>query len=182
MDPNIYQTARGGENRMPNTSLLVVIDESTASERAVSYVAQIIGGRKGFRVCLAHPLPELPASLIEHGGAENPTEEKVLDSELRAEQKDWVAEAKKKAEPALNGARAVLRNAGLTAGSIEERFSFPAQGRARSEDILELAKESKCDTVVVGSESPSWPEQLVGKNPVEELIRRGKGFTIWVVE
>jgi hypothetical protein len=70
---------------MPNTNLLVVIDESRASERAVSYVAHIIEGRKGFRVCLAHTLPELPASLIEHGGAENPVEEKELDSELRAE-------------------------------------------------------------------------------------------------
>jgi nucleotide-binding universal stress UspA family protein len=167
---------------MPNTSLLVMIDESSASERAVSYVAQIIGGRQGFRVCLAHALPELPASLIEHGGAENPAAEKKLDSELRAEQKDWVAAAKKKAEPILSGARAVLRNAGLTASSIEERFSFPAEGRARGDDILELAKESKCDTVVVGSESPSLPKRLLGDDPVDELIRRGKGFTIWVVE
>ena len=167
---------------MPNTNLLVLIDESRASERAVSYVAQIIEGRKGFRVCLAHALPELPASLIEHGGAENPVEEKRLDSELRADQKHWVAAAKEKAQPVLEGARAILRNAGLNPSAIEERFSFPAEGRARGDDILELAKETKCDTVVVGSESPSWPKKLLDNDPVEELIRRGKGFTIWVVE
>ena len=166
---------------MPNTNLLVVIDESKASERVLSYVAQIVEGRRGFRVCLAHALPELPASLIEHGGAEDPVEEKKLESELRAEQQRWVAAAKEKARPILDGARDILRHAGLNPSAIEERFSFPAEGRARGDDILELAKESRCDTVVVGSESPSRPK-LHLDDPVEELLRRGKGFTIWVVE
>lgn len=37
-------------------------------------------------------------------------------------------------------------------------------------------------TIVVGSESLSKWRQLLGTDPVEELLRRGKGFTIWVVE
>lgn len=83
---------------------------------------------------------------------------------------------------ALKRARTVLRKGGVAAASIEERFCYPAEGRARGDEILELAREQKCHTVVVGSESLSWLKQLLGNDPVEELLRRGKGFTIWVVE
>jgi hypothetical protein len=41
---------------MSISKLLVVVDHSLASMRAAAYVAQILGGRRGFRVCLAHTL------------------------------------------------------------------------------------------------------------------------------
>ena len=167
---------------MRTTRLVVVIDESKASKRAVSYVGQIVGRRRGFKVCLAHTLPELPASLIEYGSARNPEDEKKLEAELHAEQKHWVVAAREKAQPALNRARAVLRKPGMADGSVEEGFCYPGEGRARGDEILELARERKCHTVVVGSESLSWLKQLLGNDPVEELLRRGQGFTIWVVE
>jgi len=166
---------------MRNAKLLVVIDESEASKRAVSYVAGIIGGR-GFKVCLAHTLPEIPAHLIEHGGAEDPGEEQKLEGELQSDQNQWVVAARKKAQPILARARAVLRKAGLTASSIEERYLDPAEGRARGDEILEVARERKCQTIVLGSESLSRWRQLLGNDPVEELLRHGKGFTVWIVE
>ena len=167
---------------MRNTKLLVVVDESTASKRAVSYVARMVGRRRGFRVYLVHALPELPASLIEYGGAKTPEEANKLETEFHAEQKRWMLAAKEKAQPVLNLARAALRKSGLAAGAIEGLFCYPADGRARGDEILELARERKCHTVVVGSESLSWLRQLLGTDPVEELLRRGKGFTIWIVE
>jgi len=167
---------------MRKTKLLVVIDGSQASKRAVSYVAGIIGRGRGFKVCLAHTLPEIPAHLIEHGGAENPGEEEELERELHSDQNQWTVAAKKKAQPVLARARTVLSKAGLTAKSIEERYFDPAEGRARGDEILELAIERNCSTIVVGSESLSRWRQLLGNDPVEELLRRGKGFTVWVVE
>ena len=162
--------------------LLVVIDESEASKRAVSYVARIIGRRRGFKVCLARTLPEIQAALIEHGGAENPEQEEKLEAGMHSEQRQWILAAKEKAQPALTSASAVLRKAGLTASSISERFCYPADGRSRGDEILELASEQKCHTIVVGSESLTRWRQLLGNDPVEELLLRGKGFTIWVVE
>jgi nucleotide-binding universal stress UspA family protein len=167
---------------MRSTRLLVVVDENKASNRAVSYVAKVIGRRRGFKVCLLHTLSEIPASLIEYGGAENPKDEERLDGELHAEQKHWVRAAQEKAQPTLTRASAVLRKGGLAANAIEERFCFPADGRARADEILDLAKKHKYRTVVVGSESLSWLRQLLASDPVEELLRRGKGFTIWIVE
>jgi len=40
----------------------------------------------------------------------------------------------------------------------------------------------RCDTVVIGRKSLSWLGDLIHGDPAEELIRQGKGFTIWVVE
>jgi nucleotide-binding universal stress UspA family protein len=167
---------------MRTTKLLVIVDESKASKRAVSYVGQMVGRRRGFRIFLAHPLSEIPASLMEYGGGKNPDEERKLDAELHAEQKHWVFAAQEKAQPDLDRAVSGLRKAGLAAGAIEAKFCYPADGRARGDEILDLARKHKCHTVVVGSESLSWLRQLLGSDPVEELLRRGKGFAIWVVE
>ena len=58
--------------------LLLVIDGTSTSERAVDYVADVIGGRRGFRVILAALLPAMPVRLLEFGGAEDPdTEDKL---------------------------------------------------------------------------------------------------------
>lgn len=167
---------------MRSTRLLAVVDETKASKRAVSYVAQIVGRRRGFKVCLVHTLSEIPASFIEYGGAVSPDEEAKLDADLHAEQKHWIVAAQEKAQPTLTRASAVLRKGGVAANAIDERFCFPADGRARADEILELASKHKCHTLVVGSESLSWLRQLLGSDPVAELLRRGKGFTIWIVE
>ena len=50
---------------MAITKILVVVDKSLASMRAVTYVARVLGGRRGFRICLAHTLPSLPAAMME---------------------------------------------------------------------------------------------------------------------
>ena len=41
---------------MRTNKLLVVVDESPATKKALEYVAQIAAGRKDFRISLAHSL------------------------------------------------------------------------------------------------------------------------------
>ena len=164
------------------TKLLLVIDETAASKRAVAYVARIVARLRDFRVCVAHTLPFLPAHLIEYGGARSPAEEKELKTELHAGQKRWIAQAKEKAQPALDRACATLHKAGLGTKAIETKFCFPAEGSATGDEMLVFAHEHKYHTVVVGRDSLSWWRQLLGVDPVEDLVRHGKGFTIWVVE
>ncbi|MGH9561669.1 MAG: universal stress protein [Terracidiphilus sp.] len=165
-----------------NTKLLLVIDETRASKRAVAYVASIVSRLRDFHVCVAHTLPFLPAHLTEYGGARNLADEEKLKTELHAGQKRWVAEAKEKGQPALNRACATLHKAGIGTKAIETSFCFPAEGPATGDEILAVARARKCHTVVVGREALSWWRQLLGVDPVEELVRRAKGFTIWVVE
>ena len=171
-----------GDSQKRRNRLFVVVGETEASKRAVSYVAQIVGRRRGFKIRLVHNLSGIPASLIEYGGAKNHDEEEKLDAPLHSEQKHWIFAAQKKAQPVLTRASAVLRKGGLAANAIEERFCFPADGRARGDEILELTRKHKCHTVVVGSASLSSLKQLLDSDPVEDLLLHGDGFAIWIVE
>ena len=59
--------------------ILVAVDDSKASMRAVSYVASIIQARRKYAVCLLHVLRPLPPELMEFGGSEDPEEEEKLE-------------------------------------------------------------------------------------------------------
>ena len=167
---------------MAITKLLVGVDNSLASMRAVVYVAQILGGRRGFRVCLAHALPSPPAGMMEFGGAEDPQKEEWLEARLRASRHLWVSATKKKLSGSLDLAYANLRRAGFARGEIEVHFCYPSDRRNVPKEILTLARERGCHTVVVGRRSLSWLRAHLQTNPADELVRLGKGFTNWVVE
>jgi nucleotide-binding universal stress UspA family protein len=137
--------------------LLVVVDESQASKRAVAYVAKIVGRQRGLRICLVHILP-------------------------KDNQQPWLAGAKKAAQRAFGMAAATLREAGVLASALDVQFSEGVEGLGAAERVLDLARTRRCGTVVVGRESVSWFRKLMTGNLAAELVRRGKGYTIWVVE
>jgi hypothetical protein len=170
---------------MAITKLLVVVDNSLASMRAVAYVAQILGGRRGFRICLADTLPSPPAGLTEFGGAggaEDPQKEEWLEARLRGSRQLWVSATKKKLSGSLELAYADLRGAGFARGEIEVHFCYPSDRRNVPKEILTLARERGGHTVVVGRRSLFWLRAHLQTNPADELVRLGKGFTTWVVE
>jgi nucleotide-binding universal stress UspA family protein len=164
------------------TKLLVVVDNSLASMRAVAYVAQVLGGRRGFRICLAHTLPSPPAAMMEFGGPEDYGKEEWLESRLRASRHLWASTAKRKASGSLIVAYAKLRRAGFARAEIEVHFCSPSDKKNAPQEILRLARERDCETVVVGRRSLSWLRELLHTNPADEIVRLGKGFTTWVVE
>src|SRR5580700_2625338 len=112
---------------MLDTRLLIVVDESAASERAVKYVSKFVAKRRGFHICLVHILPPLPPRLLEHGGAEDPAKEARLEADLKSEQRRWTSDAKKKLQKVLDKARAILQKAGTPAGAIQTLFCEPEE-------------------------------------------------------
>lgn len=93
-----------------------------------------------------------------------------------------MAAAKEAAHSFFAGACATLRAAGVPAKTIETRFIDPASGASVAERVTHLARSRKCGTVVVGRQAVSWFRELAGGDLAEELVRCGKGVTIWVVE
>ena len=77
-----------------DSRILLVLDDSEIALRAVRYVAQFVGRRRQFRICLVHVLPPLPPSLEEHGGSSNAARERQLDLAMREEQDRWIAATK----------------------------------------------------------------------------------------
>jgi nucleotide-binding universal stress UspA family protein len=120
--------------------------------------------------------------MMEFGGAEDPQKEEWLEARLRASRHLWESTAKRKASASLEHAYTELRRAGFARGEIEVHFCYPSDRRNAPEEILTLARERGCHTVVVGRRSLSWLREFLQMNPADELVRLGKGFTTWVVK
>ena len=118
---------------------------------------------------------------MEFGGAEDPQKEEWLEARLRASRQLWVSATKKKLSKSLEFAYADLRRAGFAREEIEVHFCYPSDKRNAPKEIITLARERGCHTIVVGRRSLSWLRQLLQTNPADELVRLGKGFTTWVV-
>ncbi len=163
-------------------NLMLIVDESAASRRAVDYVIRMIGCQRGFHVYLLHLLPPLPAELLEFGGAEDPREERKLQAELHSDQHAWIASAKEPAKPALSYAMGALRDAGLFTYEIEMTSSDPWDDRDATVTILKQAREKHCHTIVVGNESHPRSRDLEGARLADRLLRNSNEITIWLVQ
>jgi nucleotide-binding universal stress UspA family protein len=159
---------------MKNRKLLVVVDESPATKKALQYVAEVVGKRKDFRICLAHSLQDPPPELVELRGAEG--------NRLQAYKQQWIAVEEMTEQRVLKRANAVLLQAGISSGAVEAHYCYLVDGALATKEILGLARAQKCDTVVIGRKSLSWLTELIDGDPTEDLVRQGQGFTIWVVE
>lgn len=162
--------------------ILIAVDDSEVSHRAVDYVAAMIGGRRGFHVYLFHVLPPLPPSLLEHGGSENPSVEKEIEAQMRGKQADWLEKAKLESQPMMDKAKGILHDAGISAGDIDSQFYTPISGENMVSDILLQAQADACDTIVVGRETFAGLQRVFRHHVADDLIRRGHNHTIWVVE
>jgi nucleotide-binding universal stress UspA family protein len=167
-------------NRSRN--ILVAVDDSEASDRAVTYVGNIIGGREGYSVRLLHILPPLPPALLEVGGSENPDIEQREEMSIHAQQAAWLAQAEEAARPTLERATSRLRQANIPAQAIATQCVVSINGQAMVTDILDAAEANQCGTIVVGRESFHGLQALLAHHVGDELIAKGRGVTVWIVE
>jgi nucleotide-binding universal stress UspA family protein len=165
-----------------DTRLMILVEESPASKRAVEYVGKLVSRRKGFHVCLVHAVPSVPPELLEFGGSENAAEEERQDEALKSSQRNWISKAKLRAQRAMDQANAILRKAGLPAATLKEKVLDPRDKRNAIDEILQLARKCGCSTIVLGRQSCSWLQTLVRGDVAEKLVHRAKGLTVWVVE
>ena len=161
---------------------LIAVDGSTTSLKAVSYVGQILRGRTNVHVRLLHVLPSIPPRFLEFGGAEQPQTEQRLSGELRQDQAQWIDIAKRNAQASLDKARDILIRSGLSPTEVSTSFSSPIHRPDVAYEILKAAEAWKCGTLVVGRHPRSWIRELRSTHVGEDLIRKGQGFAIWVVE
>jgi len=163
-------------------TFLVGIDDSEATLRTVSYVADTLGPQKGFQVVLLHVLPPIPPEFLEFGGSEDPQAEQRLDAELKKDQARWIEQAKQAAKPLVEKVKGIFLRVGVSADMITTVFAESIHRPDFVRELLETAHKQNCGTIVVGRESyPSFKE-MFHHHVGEELVRKGQGFAIWVVE
>lgn len=163
-------------------TILLALDNSANSKRAVKYVADMIGGNRNFTVRLLHILDPVPPQLREFRGSEDPALEKKLDHELDVKWEGWTKAAKKAAQPIFDGARSALMQAGFERGAIRTEFWLPVNREDFVSDVLKVGDSNDCRTIVVGRQSLTGLKGIFHHPLADELVRKAKGFTVWVVE
>ena len=68
--------------------ILIAVDGSGQSDRAVEYAGALLRDTPGVRITLFHVLKPIPREFLEHGGSENPQGEEKLSKKLRTEQEE----------------------------------------------------------------------------------------------
>jgi nucleotide-binding universal stress UspA family protein len=162
--------------------ILIAVDDSEASDRAVTYVGSIIGGREDFRVCLLHALPPLPRALLEFGGSSDPQQEEQEEACIHAEQARWLEAVVQAAEPVLTRAKGILQETHVPADAVDTQIVNTVNTQDTVLDLLEAARAQQCGTVVVGRESSHGLKALLTSHVSETLMPQAHDLTVWVVE
>lgn len=148
-----------------NRKVLIGVDDSENSRRAVGYVGQMLAAVKGCEIKLLHIIPE-------------PEEDFFPD--LR-EQNRWLSRYQKKMTALLKEYRQELIDHGIPAGDIaikiKQRFC-----PSMAECILQERQKSGCDTIVVGRQGISRNEEFLFGSVSSKIVTHARNCTVWVVE
>jgi nucleotide-binding universal stress UspA family protein len=142
--PSQTRLGRLKELLMEPTHILIAVDDSEASERAVQYVAHVMRGNPDCQVLLLHVFEPMPPKLLEHGGAEEPTEEDRKERALDAAQTAWSEQAEQRAQAVFSQAQTMLRQARFPEHRIQTQIATPVPGHRLETCILETAKTHAC--------------------------------------
>lgn len=153
------------ESMIKDKHLLIAVDESASSQRAVLYVADFLGGYPGFYVTLLSVIPE--------------PEEDFFDSEQ--EMTGWTREKLREANVMLDNFRQILIQSGFAPDKVRIR-SCVGDPASLSEAILDIRCDLTCCTIVVGRHHKTRTEEFLFGSTSNRLVHDAKNCAVWVVE
>lgn len=155
--------------------ILIAIDDSPNTFKAVEYVAQQFSGTNDLELGLVHVLPNLPAIFWDEGhilsDEEKKDRKKVVDK--------WVSERKARMEPVFKRAIDALTNKGIKPQQVKTKSLSDSTDVAAS--LLEEAKDGGYQTLVVGRRGGTGKNLLIG-SVTSRIISQGTGVAITIVE
>lgn len=144
--------------------ILLAVDGSDTSIRAVRYVSKIAPLMQDAEICILNVYPEPPPDYYSQGGR--------LDQ--------YKAMREERAREMLDEAAALLFAAGIPESRLTRRVAM-AEGRTISEVVLEVQAEGDFGTVVAGKRGVSKAEEFLFGSISNALARHCKNFTSWIV-
>ncbi len=145
--------------------LLVAVDESDNSRRAVMYLADFFSDYQNVFVTLLSIIPEPSEDFF-------PTE---------AERLAWLKEKESEMQKHLAGYKEILLGAGFQDGQIETRLSI-RPCTSIGDAILEEQEKLRCCIVVVGRRGISHSEEFVFGSTSSKILHHAKHCAVMVVE
>jgi nucleotide-binding universal stress UspA family protein len=152
--------------------ILLAVDASPASMKAVEFVASLLGGH-GYEVCIFHAIPGLGAIHFDLS--------EVCRPELpEVDMSDTCLEAfKLKVARLFQNVKDRLMASGFESDKISEKIISGV--RSRSDAIVKEAEDGCFGTIAVGRRGLSKVEAFFMGRVGHEVVYGGKKFTVWVV-
>ncbi len=147
-----------------NKNILIAVDDSDNSRRAVSYVAQLLGGTGGFKAAILHVIPEAEEDYF-------PTTD---------EKEKWLAQYAKKVEVMLEDYRQILIQEGFDVNDVSVRSTL-RYCPSMAECILAEQDTTEYHTLVVGRQGISRSEEFLFGSVSSKIVNHAKNCTVWVV-
>jgi nucleotide-binding universal stress UspA family protein len=166
---------------MDPKKILVAIDDFNGLEPLISYVAGLADGSDRFHVHLFHAAGPLPPQLLESPGAENAAEEIKVEQEQEKEQEHWALERKAKTMRLLDNQKLRLA-ANLPEKNISVHFTALYQRSDLVGEIINVAQQNSCGTIIVGHESFGWLREQFHSHISEKLISDSPSAAVCVVK
>lgn len=155
--------------------ILMCMDNSQGSMRAVDHLGAVLDGRADCTVMLYHVVRGFSRfRKFIHGVFASEEDPKIIETIERE-----LSEAEKLLEPAFDAARAKLLAAGMQPERIGQKVVSGASNSANC--IIEEAEKGEYDTIVVGRRGISQVEEFLMGRVSNRVIQLAKEKTVWVV-
>ncbi|MGA6924990.1 MAG: universal stress protein [Desulfosarcina sp.] len=148
-----------------NKNIMIAVDESENARRAVSYVAQLLAGIKGFKILILHVIRQ-------------PEEDYFPTS---TEKDQWLDQNELKVDAMLKDYREHLVDKGFDPEDVSVRSTLRTCP-SMAECILSERNQAKCSTIVVGRQGLSRSEEFLFGSISSKIVNHARNCTVWVVE
>ena len=162
-----------------NEKILISIDATEASEKAVDYLARLGGVLKSCELTLCHILPHIPPDMLEDGGSEDPDIERALKAERDEDIGEWEDKIKAGTRKVFEGYKKTLVESGIPAKCIKTKVIGRTHDIGKS--VVETAKKGGYTTIVVGRRGVSFLQELALGSVSYRIVKLAKEITVWVV-
>lgn len=148
-----------------NRNILIAVDASENSRRAVEYVAKLLGGMKGFKITVLHVVRE-------------PEDDEFPDE---GEKEKWYAACTAQVDEMLGEYRRILMDEAFAPDTVDTRW-IQRNCPSMAECILAERELLGSATIVVGRQGISRKEEFLFGSVSGKIVRTARGCTVWVVE
>ena len=175
---SLFTAEQALNNHISARTILIAVDDSDESARALQYVGALFRDIRDVNVTLFHVLNPMPRELMEHGGSENPEMEDHLGEQLRKDQEDWLRAESAIEYPILVIAMERLGQTGFPLDHVTLKLGHE---RDIADRIMDEARAGGYGTVVVTRHGPAGTKRLFSSGIIDRLLRDLSGVAVWVL-
>lgn len=161
--------------------VLVCVDHSDSSRKAVAFVGRVLGtcSASDLKITLFHVAEFLPEFVLTDSAEPGLTPRSLAEK--------WGARARQDGEQLLNEQMSALSGAGIPATALETRLiatdCLPESRKvAAALSIIEEMKSGAYDVVCIGRRGASQLTSSFIGGVAEKILREAAGRTVWVVD